>query len=230
MEPSDPLEYLTWRKALASPCECRGLADSKQQCRVLVAVAAYITASPSQQMHPGLDEHQHSSSSSGISSKQSMAGVQDLPLQLPRRDAPYYFVALVGASVVVFFVAGEPPVHPGYALAGFLLWLLGAARLLLLGQLGARAAAAANLARRAARCHHLFMLIGASAVVFSVVGEPPVDEWFALAGFLLWLLGVANLLFGRTLHALSPGVLANVAMEKLKYFISGRGDPASAPA
>ncbi|KAL6609529.1 hypothetical protein ACP70R_039498 [Stipagrostis hirtigluma subsp. patula] len=156
-----------------------------------------------------------------------MARVQDLPLQVPRRDAPYHFVALIGASVVVLSVAGEPPVHPGYALAGFLLWLIGAARLLQSGHMGALAAAAANLARRAARGHHLLMLIGASAVVFSVAGEPPVDEWFALAGFLLWLLGVANLLFGRTLHALSPGVLANVAMEKL---IFGRGDPASAPA
>ncbi|KAL6609532.1 hypothetical protein ACP70R_039501 [Stipagrostis hirtigluma subsp. patula] len=152
---------------------------------------------------------------------------------LARRAAPYHhLLMLIGASAVVFSVAGEPPVLAGCALARFLLWLLGAARLLLSGQMGARAAAAAaaaaNLGRRAAPCPHLPMLIGASALVFSVVGEPPVHAGYVFAAYLLWLLGVAKLLFSRKLHALSPGALAaaaaDVAMEKLKHFIFCRGD------
>ncbi|KAL6609537.1 hypothetical protein ACP70R_039506 [Stipagrostis hirtigluma subsp. patula] len=155
---------------------------------------------------------------------------------LARSAVPcHYLLVLIGASVVVLSVAGEPPVHAGYALAGFLLWLLGAARLLPFGKTGALAAAAAHLARHgAAYYHHLLMLIGASAVVFSIAGEPPVGEVLALTGFLLWILGVANLLFGQNLHALLPGALAaaataaNVAMEKLKHFVFRRGYPAPA--
>ncbi|CAN6336887.1 unnamed protein product [Urochloa humidicola] len=61
-----------------------------------------------------------------------MAGVQELP----RRCGPYHFVALLGASLLVLSVSGEPPVHAGCAIFGFLLWLLGVARLLLFGPIG----------------------------------------------------------------------------------------------
>ncbi|KAL6609545.1 hypothetical protein ACP70R_039514 [Stipagrostis hirtigluma subsp. patula] len=96
-----------------------------------------------------------------------MAGTQDL----------CHLLMLLGASVVVFAVAGEPSVDAGHALAGFLLWLLGVARLLLFGQIGQRPlfpgrleATTANLARRGAP---LLLLIGASVVVVSVAGGPP---------------------------------------------------------
>ncbi|RCV16659.1 hypothetical protein SETIT_3G156000v2 [Setaria italica] len=87
----------------------------------------------------------------------------------------------------------------------------------------------------------LIMLLGASAVVvFSVAGEAPVHAGFALAGFLLWLLGVARLLLlGRIgdglrrplfMGALVPAA-ANLAVDKLKHFVFGRQDPAEpAPA
>ncbi|CAN6332178.1 unnamed protein product [Urochloa humidicola] len=71
-----------------------------------------------------------------------MAGVQvqELPLRvpppIPRREGPSRFLALIGASLVVFSVVVKPPVHAGLALAGFVLWLLGSARLLLFGQAG----------------------------------------------------------------------------------------------
>ncbi|RCV16657.1 hypothetical protein SEVIR_3G158800v4 [Setaria viridis] len=89
-----------------------------------------------------------------------MAAVQELPLQVPRpipnprREGPSCFLALLGASLVVLFVVVKPPVHAGCALAGFLVWLMGMARLLLFGQIGrqrqvypaALAAATAKLA------------------------------------------------------------------------------------
>ncbi|OEL30751.1 hypothetical protein BAE44_0008235 [Dichanthelium oligosanthes] len=72
--------------------------------------------------------------------KPMAAGVQALPLQqhprpILRRDTPCHFLALLGASFVLLFsVAGNgkpspSDVHAGCALAGFLLWLLGVARL-----------------------------------------------------------------------------------------------------
>lgn len=68
------------------------------------------------------------------------AAHQELPLQHQRsilgRQGSYHFLALLGASMVVFSVVGDPPVHAGFALAGFLIWLLGLARLLLFGQVG----------------------------------------------------------------------------------------------
>ncbi|TVT98793.1 hypothetical protein EJB05_55882, partial [Eragrostis curvula] len=71
-----------------------------------------------------------------------MTGAQDLPLQLRRpvldRPGTHRFLALLGASMVVLFVVSTPPVHAGYALAGFLVWLLGMARLLLFGQIRQR--------------------------------------------------------------------------------------------
>ncbi|OEL35078.1 hypothetical protein BAE44_0003903 [Dichanthelium oligosanthes] len=84
-----------------------------------------------------------------------MAGVHQLPLQ--QREETAGTLALLGASVVVFSVVGNPPppINAWCALAGFLVWLLGVARLLLLGQVGPRplltgalvaAADAANLA------------------------------------------------------------------------------------
>ena len=96
----------------------------------------------------------------------AVAGVQEeLPLQVPRREGPSAgFLALLGASVVVFSVAVvKPPVRAGFGLAGFLLWLLGVARLLLFGQIARRqrpvspAALAAATARLAAdKLKHLF--------------------------------------------------------------------------
>ncbi|KAF8716280.1 hypothetical protein HU200_026565 [Digitaria exilis] len=64
-----------------------------------------------------------------------------LPLQAPPRpvhlrEGPSRFLALLGASLVVFSVAVEPPVHAWFGLAGLLLWLMGMARLLLFGQIG----------------------------------------------------------------------------------------------
>ncbi|KAL6618836.1 hypothetical protein ACP70R_033975 [Stipagrostis hirtigluma subsp. patula] len=173
-----------------------------------------------------------------------MAGVQvqDLPLQPPRpilrRDTPCRLLALLlGASAVVSSVAGEPSaVHAGFALPGFLLWLLGVARLLLFGQIGQHpmcpGALAANIARRAAPYHHLFMLLGESVVVASVAGEPPIHAGHAFVGFLLWLVGVAGLMFGlagRGQHPLFRRALeaaaANFAVGKLKDLIFGRQDP-----
>nr|TKW26018.1 hypothetical protein SEVIR_3G158833v2 [Setaria viridis] len=59
-----------------------------------------------------------------------MAGVRALPPPDPRPMSPCHFLALLGASVVLFSVAGEPSgVHAEFALAGFLLWLLGVAHL-----------------------------------------------------------------------------------------------------
>ncbi|KAL6609533.1 hypothetical protein ACP70R_039502 [Stipagrostis hirtigluma subsp. patula] len=168
-----------------------------------------------------------------------MAGAQDLVLQPPRpmlrRDAPCHFTALLGASVVALSVAGERPVHAGCALAGLLLWLVGVARLLLqlrqAGQHplfpGALAAAAACLARAASH-HQLLMLLGGSVVVASVVGEPPIHAGYPLAGFLLWTLGAARLLFPGALAAAAAA--ANVTTEKLKHFVFRRQGPASAPA
>ncbi|TVT98790.1 hypothetical protein EJB05_55879, partial [Eragrostis curvula] len=84
-----------------------------------------------------------------------MAGVQELVPPVPRRDGRYHFLALLGASVVVLSAVGKPPVHAGYALAGFLLWLVGVARIFLFVQIGQQlplffpklfGAAAANLA------------------------------------------------------------------------------------
>ncbi|OEL22394.1 hypothetical protein BAE44_0016588 [Dichanthelium oligosanthes] len=173
---------------------------------------------------------------------------------------PYHLLMLLGASAVVLSVVGEPPVHPGFALAGFLLWILGVSRLLLFGQIGLRplstgalVAAAANLAverrkhfvfgrsssrpalRRAVSSYHFLVLLGASVVVFSVVGKPPAQAAgsYALAGFQLWFLGLARLmLFGQiALRPLFPGALAaaadaNPAAEKLKHIVLGRRDPA----
>ncbi|CAN6327374.1 unnamed protein product [Urochloa humidicola] len=71
-----------------------------------------------------------------------MAGVQvqelslRVPPPIPHREGPSRFLALVGASLVVFSVVVKPPVHAVLALAGFLLWLLGSACLLLFGQVG----------------------------------------------------------------------------------------------
>ncbi|CAL4931880.1 unnamed protein product [Urochloa decumbens] len=66
--------------------------------------------------------------------------VQELPLRvpppIPRRQGPSRFLALLGASLLVLSLVVKPPVHAGLALAGFLLWLLWAARLLLSGQVG----------------------------------------------------------------------------------------------
>ncbi|KAL6609542.1 hypothetical protein ACP70R_039511 [Stipagrostis hirtigluma subsp. patula] len=174
-----------------------------------------------------------------------MAGVQvqDLPLRPPRpilrADNPCRFLALLlGASAVVTSVAGEPStVHAVFALAGFLLWLLGVARLLLFGQIGQHpmspGALAANIARRAAPYHHLLMLLGGSVVVASVAGEPPIHAGHgAFVGFMLWLLGVAGLMFGlagRGQHPLFRRALAaaaaDFAVAKLKGLIFGRQDP-----
>jgi hypothetical protein len=56
--------------------------------------------------------------------------------QLARREGAYRFLALLGASAVVFSVAGNPTNPPvtnaaWCALVGFLMWLLGVARLLM---------------------------------------------------------------------------------------------------
>ncbi|CAL5096135.1 unnamed protein product [Urochloa decumbens] len=89
-----------------------------------------------------------------------MAGVQELHLQVPRREGPSGFLALIGVSLVVLSLVVKPPVQAGCGLAGFLLWLLWAARLLLFGPIGrqcpvspaALAATTANLAVEKAKC------------------------------------------------------------------------------
>ncbi|CAN6336886.1 unnamed protein product [Urochloa humidicola] len=88
-----------------------------------------------------------------------MAGAQELPLQVPRREG---FLALIGASLVVLSLVVKPPVHAWCALAGFLLWLMGMARLLLFGRIelqvqrpvspAALAAATAKLAVGKVKC------------------------------------------------------------------------------
>ncbi|CAL4909448.1 unnamed protein product [Urochloa decumbens] len=95
-----------------------------------------------------------------------MAGLQELPLQvpppIPRGEGPSGLIALIGASLVVLSLVVKPPVHAGCALAGFVLWLIGMARLLLFGRIelqrpvspAALAAATAKLA--AGKVKHLF--------------------------------------------------------------------------
>jgi hypothetical protein len=69
------------------------------------------------------------------------------------------------------------------------------------------------------------MLLGSSFLLSAIVGDPP-SVHAALAGFLIWILGV--LLGGPLL----PGAVAGLAveMEKLKHFFSGRQYPKPAPA
>ncbi|KAF8727473.1 hypothetical protein HU200_019081 [Digitaria exilis] len=86
--------------------------------------------------------------------QQELLPFQAAPRQVHLREGPSRFIALLGASLVVFSVAVEPPVHAWFGLVGFLLWLMWMARLLLFGQIGrlfpaytaALAAATAKLA------------------------------------------------------------------------------------
>ncbi|CAO2038626.1 unnamed protein product [Urochloa humidicola] len=97
-----------------------------------------------------------------------MAGVQ-----VPRREGPSGFLALIGASLVVLSLVVKPPVRAGCGLAGFLLWFLWAARLLPFGPIGRQcpvspAALAATTAKLAVeKTKHLF---------FGRQAPPPASE------------------------------------------------------
>jgi hypothetical protein len=71
------------------------------------------------------------------------------------------------------------------------------------------------------------MLLGSSLLLSAIVGDPP-SIHAALAGFLIWILGV---LLGGPLFP-EPGAAAGLAveMEKLKHFFFGRQYPKPAPA
>jgi hypothetical protein len=79
------------------------------------------------------------------------------------------------------------------------------------------------------------MLLGASVILFAAIGEPSaVDAGCALAGLMLWLLGVARLLLFATRLPLPGGAPTTAAAnsaaveeeEPTKYCsILGRQDP-----
>uniref|UniRef100_J3M9H7 Uncharacterized protein n=1 Tax=Oryza brachyantha TaxID=4533 RepID=J3M9H7_ORYBR len=91
------------------------------------------------------------------------------------------------------------------------------------------------------RCHHhalygLLVLLGASVVVWSVsvTGNPPsAHAGYALAGFRLWLLGIALLLSPRPVL---PGSMAaatadsDSAVQKLEHLFITRQPPPPPPA
>ncbi|KAL5229769.1 hypothetical protein ABZP36_028545 [Zizania latifolia] len=90
---------------------------------------------------------------------------------------------------------------------------------------------AEQMPRRGGALCGLFLLIGASVVVWSVAGKPPAAHaGYALAGFSLWLLGIALLLSPRAPHPWFLGVIANPAVEKPKYFFFSSQPPSPAPA
>ncbi|BAH93243.1 Os05g0552000 [Oryza sativa Japonica Group] len=96
-----------------------------------------------------------------------------------------------------------------------------------------RLPAAAPMPRGAHALYGLLALLGASVVVWSVAGKPPAAHaGHALAGFLLWLLGmIALLLSPYAAQPLFPvATTANLAVEKLKHRFSNPRTPAQAQA